>query len=45
MGNMGPFTKLAVGLRILFRKPTLFTKRVISVLLSFGYSRAKFYGW
>jgi digeranylgeranylglycerophospholipid reductase len=45
MGNMGPFTKFTVGLRILFRKPTLFTKRVISVLLSFGYSRAKFYGW
>jgi digeranylgeranylglycerophospholipid reductase len=45
MGNMGALTKLAVGLRILFRKPTLFAKRVISVLLSFGYSRAKFYGW
>ena len=45
MGNMGAFTKLAVGLKILFRKPTLLAKRVISVLLSFGYSRAKYYGW
>ncbi len=45
MGNMGVLTKLGVGLKILFRRPTLFAKRVISVLLSFGYSRAKHYGW
>jgi digeranylgeranylglycerophospholipid reductase len=45
MGNMGAFTKLTVGLKILFRKPTLLAKRVISVLLSFGYSRAKHFGW
>ena len=32
-------------LAILIRKPILFTKRVIPVLLSFGYSRAKFFGW
>jgi len=27
------------------RRPALLTKRVISVLLSFGYSRAKHFGW
>lgn len=45
MGDMSAFTKLGVGLKILFRRPTLLTKKVLSVLLSFGYSRAKFYGW
>ena len=45
LGNMSPLDKLGIGLRILIRKPILFTKRVIPVLLSFGYSRAKFFGW
>ena len=45
MGNMSPLTKLGVGLKILFLRPALLFKRVISVLLSFGYSRAKYYGW
>ena len=45
LGNMSPLDKAFIGLKILVRKPMLFTKRVIAVLLSFGYSRAKFFGW
>ena len=44
LGNMSPLTKLGIGLKIMVRKPTLLL-RVISVLLSFGYSRAKHFGW
>ncbi|MBT5594952.1 MAG: NAD(P)/FAD-dependent oxidoreductase, partial [Euryarchaeota archaeon] len=43
LGNMSPLQKVGIGLKILVRKPMLFTKRVIHVLLSFGYSRAKFF--
>ncbi len=45
MAGMSPLTKLFVGLKILFLRPLLLTRNVISVLLSFGYSRAKYYGW
>ena len=45
MSKMSALTKLSVGLKILFIKPLLLTRRVISVLLSFGYSRARYYGW
>ena len=46
MNGMSIFTKIGVGLKIMIKSPKLiFKKRVISVLLSFGYSRAKFYGW
>lgn len=45
LGNMSPLQKAGIGVKILFRKPMLFTKRIIHVLLSFGYSRAKFFGW
>ncbi|MBE54956.1 MAG: hypothetical protein CMB00_06995 [Euryarchaeota archaeon] len=45
LGNMSPIDKAFIGLKILVRRPLLLTKRVISVLLSFGYSRAKFFGW
>ena len=45
LGNMSPLQKIGIGLKILVRKPVLLTKRVISVLLSFGYSRAKHFGW
>ena len=45
LSNMSPLQKLGVGMKILVRKPILLTKRVISVLLSFGYSRAKHFGW
>ena len=45
LGNMSLLDKAFIGLKILVRKPMLFTKRVIAVLLSFGYSRAKFFGW
>ena len=45
LGNMSPLQKVGIGFKILFRKPMLFTKSVIHVLLSFGYSRAKFFGW
>ncbi|GIS50541.1 MAG: hypothetical protein Ct9H90mP24_8330 [Methanobacteriota archaeon] len=34
-----------VGLRLLFRKPTLYLKRIVPAMLAFGYSRAKYYGW
>ena len=45
MSNMGPHGKLAVCLRLLMRRPSLYGKRIIPAMLSFGYSRAKFYGW
>lgn len=45
LGNMSPLQKLGIGLKILIRKPILLTKKVIPVLLSFGYSRAKHFGW
>ena len=45
MNGMSIFTKIGVGIKILIKKPSLMKKKVISVLLSFGYSRAKFYGW
>ena len=45
LGNMSPLQKLGMGIKILVRKPVLLTKKVISVLLSFGYSRAKHFGW
>ncbi|MEC7635953.1 MAG: hypothetical protein VYD58_06080, partial [Candidatus Thermoplasmatota archaeon] len=45
LGNMSPVDKAFIGLKILVKRPLLLTKRVISVLLSFGYSRAKFFGW
>ena len=45
LGAMSPLQKIGIGLKILVRRPALLTKRVISVLLSFGYSRAKHFGW
>ncbi|CAI8215348.1 MAG: Putative thiazole biosynthetic enzyme [Methanobacteriota archaeon] len=45
MNGMSIFTKIGVGLKILIKRPSLMKKKVISVLLSFGYSRAKYYGW
>ena len=45
MNGMSIFTKICVGLKILIKSPLLLRKKVISVLLSFGYSRAKYYGW
>ena len=40
LGNMSPLDKAVIGLKILVRS-LLLTKRVISVLLSFGYSRGE----
>jgi len=45
MSNMGPHGKLLVCLKILLRRPKLYVKRIIPAMLSFGYSRAKYYGW
>jgi digeranylgeranylglycerophospholipid reductase len=45
LGSMTPLDKAWIGVKILFRNPVLYTKGVISVLLSFGYSRAKHFGW
>ena len=45
LGSMTPLDKIWIGVKILFRNPILYTKGVISVLLSFGYSRAKHFGW
>ncbi|MEC7704805.1 MAG: NAD(P)/FAD-dependent oxidoreductase [Candidatus Thermoplasmatota archaeon] len=45
MSNMGPHGKIMVGLRLLFRKPSLYFRRIIPAMLAFGYSRAKYYGW
>ncbi|CAI8155598.1 MAG: Uncharacterised protein [Methanobacteriota archaeon] len=45
LGSMSPLDKIWIGLKLLVRHPLLYTKGVISVLLSFGYSRAKHFGW
>jgi digeranylgeranylglycerophospholipid reductase len=45
MANMSPLTKLAVCGRIFIRRPGLYLRGIIPAMLSFGYSRAKFYGW
>tara|TARA_B110000467_G_scaffold164576_1_gene194382 strand:+ start:4418 stop:5656 length:1239 start_codon:yes stop_codon:yes gene_type:complete len=45
LGNMSPLQKFGIGLKIMVTKPILMTKRVIPILLSFGYSRAKYFGW
>ena len=45
LGNMSALQKLGIGLRILVKRPSLIRKGVISTLKSFGYSRAKYFGW
>jgi digeranylgeranylglycerophospholipid reductase len=45
MSNMGISGKLAVCMRILVRRPSLYVRKIIPAMLSFGYSRAKYYGW
>tara|TARA_B100001029_G_scaffold3015_1_gene2151 strand:- start:2531 stop:3757 length:1227 start_codon:yes stop_codon:yes gene_type:complete len=45
MSAMGPHGKAMVGLRLLFRKPSLYFRRIVPAMLAFGYSRAKYYGW
>jgi digeranylgeranylglycerophospholipid reductase len=45
MSAMGFSGKTMVGIRLLFRRPSLFFKRIIPAMRAFGYSRAKYYGW
>ena len=45
LGAMSPLDKAWIGLKLLVKHPLLYTKGVISVLLSFGYSRDKHFGW
>lgn len=45
MSAMGPHGKAMVGLRLLFRKPSLYLRNIVPAMLAFGYSRAKYYGW
>jgi digeranylgeranylglycerophospholipid reductase len=45
MSDMGVSGKAMIGIRLLFRRPTLFFKRIVPAMLAFGYSRAKHYGW
>lgn len=45
LSDMSPLQKLGIGVKILVRRPVLLTKKIISVLRSFGYSRAKYFGW
>ena len=45
LGALSPLDKAWIGLKLLVKHPLLYTKGVISVLLSFGYSRAKHFGW
>ena len=45
LGKMSVRDKVWIGMKILVRHPFLYTKGVVSVLLSFGYSRAKYFGW
>ncbi|MBE45289.1 MAG: hypothetical protein CMB02_01340, partial [Euryarchaeota archaeon] len=45
MSNMGISGKAMVGIKLLLRKPGLYSKKIIPAMLAFGYSRAKYYGW
>ena len=45
LGNMSGLQKLGIGVKILVKRPSLIKKGVISTLKSFGYSRAKYFGW
>jgi flavin-dependent dehydrogenase len=45
MNDMGVRGKGMIVLRLLFRRPSLYFKHVVSAMLAFGYSRAKHYGW
>ncbi len=45
MSDMGTTGKAMVGFRLLLRRPGLYFKRIVPAMLSFGYSRAKYYGW
>ncbi len=45
MSDMGLTGKAMVGIRLLFRRPLLYTRSIVSAMLAFGYSRAKYYGW
>ncbi|HJM18519.1 MAG TPA: hypothetical protein QF703_03190, partial [Candidatus Thalassarchaeaceae archaeon] len=45
MGDMGFSGKAMVGIRLLLRRPGLYSKRIVPAMLAFGYSRAKYYGW
>ena len=45
MSDMGASGKAMVGLRLLFKNPGLYLKRIVPAMLAFGYSRAKYYGW
>ena len=45
MSEMGISGKAMVGVRLLFKSPSLYAKNIIRAMLAFGYSRAKYYGW
>ncbi|MBT4058862.1 MAG: NAD(P)/FAD-dependent oxidoreductase [Euryarchaeota archaeon] len=45
MSAMGVTGKAMVGIRLLFKRPSLYFKKIIPAMLAFGYSRAKHYGW
>ena len=45
MSDMGISGKAMVGIKLLLRKPGLYSKKIIPAMLAFGYSRAKYYGW
>ena len=45
MSDMGVSGKAMVGLRLLLRRPGLYSKKIVPAMLAFGYSRAKYYGW
>ena len=45
MSAMGVTGKAMVGIRLLFKRPSIYFKKIIPAMLAFGYSRAKHYGW
>jgi digeranylgeranylglycerophospholipid reductase len=45
MSGMGVSGKAMVGMRLLLRRPGLYSKKIVPAMLAFGYSRAKYYGW
>ncbi|MEM2963654.1 MAG: NAD(P)/FAD-dependent oxidoreductase [Candidatus Anstonellales archaeon] len=45
VANINLAEKLAIGIKLTWKYPHLYNKGIISILRSFGYSRAEFFGW
>jgi digeranylgeranylglycerophospholipid reductase len=45
ISHINPLAKLGIGAKVLFGKRHLWHKGFAGIMASFGYSRAKYYGW